>query len=821
MAISLEWTYPSSGCQIPEKTSQPAVSSSAIPPCDNPGATPQVGGEKVVSYSAPTETAHRPVSFRPPPVSPPPPEQTRDRDSHESSRVTRRRRARTQLTSLSAGPPWHPTVEWPRPRTRRPPAPSLSVLFYFVLFIFSPLPLFCSNLSILQDIEVPLLDTQAFVPRRTKEWNSASTPSLFFLHIDINQHIITNHIFPSFRFSSPQFLLFFFHPFQIWPFFFSFFLLLLFFFSLLLFFYFPSLFSSPFSFVFFLTARLPPRRIWFDYRRGRLRISACGNRAGRCRWSAGFFGDLPLHPPHNSGAAPYSPHFTLISSQDLDVKNQPNLFTHSNNNSTGILRVSPEEVSEVQGKQGKGRRVHIVGRRGNKHSSYWSIGCLKGGGVLASTRHRSGGGRVFQFSEGLFAQPIPFLQREQRGCHPSPPLKPFSSAGLWRSEMFTVTPGWRAAPLIPRRRATNQFRPRDKRYVRLARKRNIPEKSRWPATSSGTIATCEGPVTRPGIEPGSPWWEAGRLIAQPLSPQLTPALYLVDTHRCFEGPLWVKRGEYGAAPECKGGGNGRSPRKPAATDIMWHDSHVQMRNPGANPARLFCTSVSSKVVAASQEDVFLACGIITHITEGQAGATMAKVVRLLASHQGELGSIPRPVHFPDFRKGYRAVQCCWTAGFLGDLPFPQALHSTAAPYSPRFTLIGSQDINRGRNEVRMEERRKQGRLKREIPEKTRQPAASSGTIPTCKNTGVSQPGIEPCSYWWEASISLLAFHQCEPGSIPGQVTGFSHVGIVPDDAAGRRVFSGISRFPSPPRSGTAPLTQSSSSALMTSMPEPP
>ncbi|KAJ8865752.1 hypothetical protein PR048_033273 [Dryococelus australis] len=33
------------------------------------------------------------------------------------------------------------------------------------------------------------------------------------------------------------------------------------------------------------------------------------------------------------------------------------------------------------------------------------------------------------------------------------------------------------------------------------------------------------------------------------------------------------------------------------------------------------------------------------------------------------------------------------------------------------------------------------------------------------------------------------------GSIPGRVTEFSHVGIVPDDAVSRRVFSGISRFP--------------------------
>ncbi|KAJ8872090.1 hypothetical protein PR048_025691 [Dryococelus australis] len=39
--------------------------------------------------------------------------------------------------------------------------------------------------------------------------------------------------------------------------------------------------------------------------------------------------------------------------------------------------------------------------------------------------------------------------------------------------------------------------------------------------------------------------------------------------------------------------------------------------------------------------------------------------------------------------------------------------------------------------------------------------------------------------------------QGEPGSIPGQVTGFSHVGIVPDDAIGRGVFSGISCLPHP------------------------
>ncbi|KAJ8896514.1 hypothetical protein PR048_001858 [Dryococelus australis] len=47
-------------------------------------------------------------------------------------------------------------------------------------------------------------------------------------------------------------------------------------------------------------------------------------------------------------------------------------------------------------------------------------------------------------------------------------------------------------------------------------------------------------------------------------------------------------------------------------------------------------------------------------------------------------------------------------------------------------------------------------------------------------------------------VRLFASHMGEPGSISGRTTlGFSHVVIVPDEAAGRRVFSEISRFPHP------------------------
>ncbi|KAJ8897912.1 hypothetical protein PR048_003269 [Dryococelus australis] len=55
--------------------------------------------------------------------------------------------------------------------------------------------------------------------------------------------------------------------------------------------------------------------------------------------------------------------------------------------------------------------------------------------------------------------------------------------------------------------------------------REIPEKTRLPVASSGTIPTCENPgVTRLGIEPGSPWWDASSLTTQPPRPVMYPAI---------------------------------------------------------------------------------------------------------------------------------------------------------------------------------------------------------------------------------------------------------------------------------------------------------
>ncbi|KAJ8877123.1 hypothetical protein PR048_021576 [Dryococelus australis] len=65
----------------------------------------------------------------------------------------------------------------------------------------------------------------------------------------------------------------------------------------------------------------------FDSRRGR---SPDFRNSDLCRTTSlvgGFPGDLPFPSPFHSGAAPYSSRFTLIGSQDLEVKSRPNLST--------------------------------------------------------------------------------------------------------------------------------------------------------------------------------------------------------------------------------------------------------------------------------------------------------------------------------------------------------------------------------------------------------------------------------------------------------------------------------------------------------------
>ncbi|KAJ8868591.1 hypothetical protein PR048_030129 [Dryococelus australis] len=147
--------------------------------------------------------------------------------------------------------------------------------------------------------------------------------------------------------------------------------------------------------------------------------------------------------------------------------------------------------------------------------------------------------------------------------------------------------------------------------------------------------------------------------------------------------------------------------------------------------------------------------------------------------QSPAGSLP----------GFRLWESCRTmplvGGFPRGSPVSPALSFWCCSILTLITLIGSQDLANGTAPEC------KGGGKRENPEKTRRPAASSGTISTWEGPGATQSGIEPGSAIWEASsltatppkplpatVSLLASHQDETGSIPGRVT--------PDFACGNR-----------------------------------
>ncbi|KAJ8880740.1 hypothetical protein PR048_017210 [Dryococelus australis] len=206
-----------------------------------------------------------------------------------------------------------------------------------------------------------------------------------------------------------------------------------------------------------ITNRLPPRWIEFNPRPSHSRIFANGNRAGRCHWSAGFLGDLPFPPPFHSSAAPYSPYFTLIGSQDLDVKS-PLIRAVAGN-------VTTKRPALLKG--GRGTEICVI-RRVQPPQQFNAIDKA----VVYATRVDD----LDTLRHGIYA------------C----------------SETIRNTPGF---------------------HQRIRESgREIPEKTRRPTASSGTIPTCENPVTRSGIEPGSPWWETSVLIAQPPWPQYNQGL---------------------------------------------------------------------------------------------------------------------------------------------------------------------------------------------------------------------------------------------------------------------------------------------------------
>ncbi|KAJ8873665.1 hypothetical protein PR048_024495 [Dryococelus australis] len=216
---------------------------------------------------------------------------------------------------------------------------------------------------------------------------------------------------------------------------------------------------------------------------------SCGNRAGRCRSSAGFVGDLPFPPPFHSGAAPYSPQLTPIGSEDLGVKSCSNLFTHSHLICDGATQLVARHL-----------QIQQVGRRGvesvpNMAAAGVYTQCITTDSVVLTFETNT---RERRFTQGVYVtsyietaclhvcvRAVPPGDRKTsqkkttlRFGHSKPP------GALGYKNAATELRGVRAGCLSPQQLAARAEKrtvsKEQRRNDRAWGKREIPEKTRWP-----------------------------------------------------------------------------------------------------------------------------------------------------------------------------------------------------------------------------------------------------------------------------------------------------------------------------------------------------
>ncbi|KAJ8879711.1 hypothetical protein PR048_020319 [Dryococelus australis] len=124
----------------------------------------------------------------------------------------------------------------------------------------------------------------------------------------------------------------------------------------------------------------------------------------------------------------------------------------------------------------------------------------------------------------------------------------------------------------------------------------------------------------------------------------------------------------------------------------------------------------------------------------------------------------------------QADACCWFLPQAMDLIFSSSLPSTCSLLKTGAGM--------------------KGWGKREFPEETRRPTASSGLILTCENP-MTQPGIEPSLPWWEAvaAIDLKVGVQTTPKVVKGVGKDMVQDGIDSCDNVGLEFFECVLSAP--------------------------
>ncbi|KAJ8881070.1 hypothetical protein PR048_017543 [Dryococelus australis] len=572
---------------------------------------------------------------------------------------------------------------------------------------------------------------------------------------------------------------------------------------------------------------------------GSLRTFACGNRAGRCRWPAGFLDDLPF-PPFHSGAARYSPQSPSsalktsllraarisslttcrIRALTRETYQGPNTFL------LHLLFTSPFLVTRLFSS-------HTTERSNVKRYAlvvYFAVLNFKdkdreqGSSVQRNTENKK--------KKGYDDDRLKYREHTHHGentAHQFRALRVKAMKGIiapittgliglrrGKQPQCSVTAG---TPRLARRSD-------DVLCVRVSVARIAP--SPWPRGSiplfKSNMTAC---ISLPSQHSGG---------SEHTRPQ-TGRRWACKTKSTITGPLNTVRGRLTAdwctwssdvkarrpnvsrshVPRSLANFNFRCPLvavcESLASDAATVDTHVGTRVRGRSRPMSADHSTADELLTAAGSE--LQCTALQLFSAGRptreggkrslrlrdvpnyqvhSGPSVSARELAACELQPRTGFNPRPGHSWIFASENSAARCRWSTGFLGDILFPLPLYFAAAPSSPHFTLIGSQylvvksrpnlstQLSHAHGHIQYGAASEcKGRGKRKIPEKTSRPSASSALFSHMKS--ISEPSSN------KTPIRLGRGRALYPPLHCGPYTGSAKSSLVESDVVSDRANS--------------------------------
>ncbi|KAJ8869157.1 hypothetical protein PR048_030725 [Dryococelus australis] len=354
------------------------------------------------------------------------------------------------------------------------------------------------------------------------------------------------------------------------------------------------------------------------------------------------------------GGAPFSPRFTFMGSQELDVMSRPNIFSHSphgNTNGGWYLTTCPKDVAQCgTDKQARGtgssaNRTAKSSRMQNHFAEFsgphsWTFSPLdlqarlagSPDSVLAQNRSREILYRNYSLpskvnqgsipSGFLHVGTVPLVGGFSRGSPVSPALafRCFSALTSFHPHRLFNASMLRAAGIRSLTRHPSNAAPHGEgvgaaifssmrvSYSVAGTEEGRRNKEGTAVQTKPRIYACilryieitnQSRLYLPGLFTG--YFRLAEACSG-VGRILTTRRHTLRQNYSLESRRLVKRSEYGAAPECKEvgeGGGGRYPRKnPSTSGIVLHDSYLRKSGIGGEQSNLSATAAPSLDLAS-------------------------------------------------------------------------------------------------------------------------------------------------------------------------------------------------------------------------------